>query len=89
MTCCRRCLVSGRVQGVWYRAGTRDKAHELGLRGYAKNLADGRVEVVACGESDALMSLQQWLCQGPRLAEVTKVECSEVEPVAAEGFVTL
>ena len=50
---CVRCLISGRVQGVFFRAATRNKAVELGLRGRARNLPDGRVEVIACGPEDA------------------------------------
>lgn len=75
MSACRRCLVSGRVQGVWFRASTRDEALRLGLTGYAKNLPDGRVEVLACGPAEALDALGRWLHQGPPLAEVTAVEC--------------
>lgn len=76
---CLRCHVSGRVQGVWYRASTQQRARELGLNGYARNLSDGRVEVVACGEHKAVESLEGWLWQGPPAAEVDVVECSPVE----------
>ena len=78
MSGCARCLVSGRVQGVWFRGSTRAQALQLGLSGYARNLADGRVEVLACGEEDALARLRQWLWQGPELARVEAVECEAV-----------
>ena len=68
-----RFLVGGRVQGVWFRAGTREQARLLGLRGYAKNLADGRVEVLAVGEAQALEALAQWLESGPPQARVDAV----------------
>lgn len=71
---CVRCFVSGRVQGVWYRDSTRQKATELGLRGFAKNLPDGRVEVLACGSEAALAALERWLWQGPQHARVQHVE---------------
>jgi acylphosphatase len=64
----RRCYVSGRVQGVFYRASTRQKATELGCSGYARNLPDGRVEVLAVGETQAVHSLLEWLWQGHRRA---------------------
>ena len=70
--------MSGRVQGVFYRASTRQRAHELGCRGYARNLADGRVEVLAVGEPAAVHALIEWLWQGPPAAHVTDVKCSEV-----------
>lgn len=73
---CMHCLVTGRVQGVWYRASTRDQALALNLSGYAKNLVDGRVEVVACGAPDGLDALKAWLWQGPAGARVDEVHCS-------------
>lgn len=84
-----RFLVSGRVQGVFYRASTRDEARRLGLSGYARNLADGRVEVLAQGEAGAIEALAQWLQHGPPLASVAEVvrEVAEDEP-ARSGFVT-
>ena len=74
----RRCYVSGRVQGVFYRASTRQRAQELGCRGYARNLPDGRVEVLAVGEPAAVHALIEWLRQGPPAAHVTDVNCMEL-----------
>jgi acylphosphatase len=83
-----RFLVSGRVQGVWFRGSTQRRARELGLDGFARNLADGRVEVVASGDAAAVEELAAWLRQGPPLAEVEAVErLPWADPVAA-GFAT-
>jgi len=79
-------LISGKVQGVGYRAFVRRKAQELGLTGYAENLPDGRVEVVAEGEEEDLKLLLHFLKRGPRLAEVTAVDASWSEPAGLEGF---
>ncbi len=79
-------LVSGRVQGVGYRAFAQRKARELGLTGYAENLPDGRVEVVAEGEEDDLKRFLEFLKQGPRLAEVTSIDVTWSEPVGMQGF---
>ena len=78
MSTCIRCFVSGRVQGVFFRASTQEVASRLGIVGYARNLPDGRVEVLACGEESALRELEAWLWEGPRYAEVSGVECSNV-----------
>ena len=67
-------LVSGRVQGVFFRASTREQALALGLRGHARNLDDGRVEVVAHGDAVALDTLARWLAHGPPAARVEAVE---------------
>jgi acylphosphatase len=72
--------VSGRVQGVYYRASARSQARELGITGYAENLADGRVEVLACGEPDAVAAFIEWLKLGPPAAQVTAVDVSEHMP---------
>jgi acylphosphatase len=88
MTTCVRCVVSGRVQGVFYRASACDKARELGVTGWARNLPDGRVEVLACGEEAAVAALRAWLAEGPPLARVTAVECEAVEPQALTDFRT-
>ena len=80
MTKCIRCYVSGRVQGVFYRASTQEQAESLGVVGYAKNLPDRSVEVLACGTDKALGELKAWLWQGPRHAEVAEVECEPADP---------
>jgi acylphosphatase len=68
-----RFLVSGRVQGVAFRAYTRAQANALDLRGYARNLPDGRVEVLAIGDAAAIERLAEWLQHGPPLARVETV----------------
>ena len=84
-----RFLVGGKVQGVFFRASTREQALKLGLRGYAKNLADGRVEVLAEGEAPAIDALERWLHVGPPMASVASVErCDAVAGDAGEGFTT-
>lgn len=83
-----RFLVSGRVQGVFFRASTGMRARELGLTGYAKNLADGCVEVVACGTPEALAALEAWLHQGPPAARVDAVGREELAEQVHAGFRT-
>ncbi|HEX7325750.1 MAG TPA: acylphosphatase [Rhodanobacteraceae bacterium] len=82
-----RFLISGKVQGVYFRASTRDRALRLGITGYAKNLADGRVEVVAGGTPEALDALERWLQHGPPAARVAAVVRKDVPEQAARGFV--
>lgn len=79
-------LVSGQVQGVGYRYFTRKKAFELGLSGYAENLSDGRVEVVAEGEKAALEHLIHYLRQGSRGARVDQVDVQWSEATGLKGF---
>jgi acylphosphatase len=72
--------VKGRVQGVWFRDSTRREALKLNIIGYAKNLANGDVEVLAVGEVAALDSLCRWLNEGPPLARVGEVREESVRP---------
>jgi acylphosphatase len=74
---CKICWVSGRVQGVYYRGTAATRARELGIRGYARNLPDGRVEVLACGEPQALERFIEWLWIGSSASRVTGVEVAE------------
>jgi acylphosphatase len=85
MTVCVRCRVSGRVQGVFFRASTRDQAGALGITGHAINLPDGSVEVLACGSPEAVTALRRWLEHGPPGARVTGLECEPQDvPVPAD-----
>jgi acylphosphatase len=72
---CMRYKVSGRVQGVFFRASTQREARSLGITGYAKNMPDGSVEVLACGPQPAVEQLGEWLWVGPPAARVSHVEC--------------
>ena len=83
---CFKFLVSGRVQGVWYRDSTRRQAEQLGISGSAVNLPDGRVEVIACGESGAVDQLASWLHQGPPAAKVTSVSSESIAIKPPGGF---
>lgn len=89
MNICEKCLVHGRVQGVFYRASTQQEAHRNNVNGYAKNLDNGSVEVLLCGHPDAVGHMKAWLWQGPPAAHVSDVICHLVEECESpEGFVT-
>lgn len=74
------CMVSGHVQGVWFRASASERARELGVCGWARNLPDGRVEVLAAGEDDAVDAFRRWLDHGPTAARVDRVEETVADP---------
>ena len=81
-----RFLVGGRVQGVFFRASTREQALRLGLRGHARNLVDGDVEVIAAGDAQALDRLEAWLRTGPPNARVERVERDAFHGDVVDGF---
>jgi acylphosphatase len=81
-----RCLVAGRVQGVYYRAATAEEAVRLALDGWVKNLANGRVEVVVEGEPAAVAALVRWLWKGPPAARVDAVHIEEWTSGVPRGF---
>ncbi len=72
------CFVSGRVQGVFFRASTCEQAKKLGLNGWVRNLSDGRVELEAYGSSDKIAELYDWLQKGPLMAKVESVTRKEL-----------
>jgi acylphosphatase len=76
----RRFLITGKVQGVYFRQSTRLEAQRLGIRGVARNLQDGSVEVIAHGTREAMETLAEWLHRGPSRARVARVQ--ELEPTA-------
>ena len=84
---CRRSFVSGRVQGVFYRATCVRRAQELGITGFARNLPDGRVEVLMEGEESAVHALREWLHQGPEKAQVTDVALQDMPAQGITGFI--
>jgi acylphosphatase len=88
MIICKRCRVEGSVQGVFYRASTQQQAEKYHLTGYARNLPDGSVEVLACGEPQAVESLCDWLWQGSSHARVESVECIEIQQTVPAQFTT-
>jgi acylphosphatase len=83
---CYRFIVTGRVQGVYFRQSTADQARQLGLDGWVKNLPDGRVEGVASGADAALSALKTWLGRGPSAARVDDLRWLDDEPYAGSGF---
>lgn len=79
--------VSGRVQGVWFRQSTLQQAEFLGVKGWVRNLDDGRVEALLQGEANAVRQLETWLSIGPELAKVADVEVVVIEsPEVMDGF---
>lgn len=89
MTICRKFHVSGKVQGVFFRDSTRQKAEALDITGYAINLDDGRVEVLACADEHALEELERWLREGPSSADVSDVERTDAQVDSPpDGFST-
>lgn len=71
---CKRFLISGRVQGVFFRGSAQRHASQLSLKGWVRNLKDGRVEMLACGSEEAVEALKNWLEIGPEYAKVTNIE---------------
>jgi acylphosphatase len=78
MKCCRRYVVKGRVQGVFYRQSTLEQAEQLDIKGWVRNLDNGDVECLVCGDDEQLDSLESWLNQGPPSAKVSQVKRFEV-----------
>jgi len=81
-----RAVVSGEVQGVGFRFYARERARQLGVAGWVRNLDDGTVEVEAEGESGAVERMLAWLDRGPREARVARVDVTEVPVVHAQEF---
>jgi len=71
---CKHAFISGVVQGVWFRANTQKEARSLGVTGWVRNLADGRVEVMMTGDENAVLDLEKWLHHGPNGARVDDVQ---------------
>ncbi len=76
-------IITGRVQGVWFRASTQEAADNLGIKGWVRNLPDSSVEVDASGETDTLEQFIQWCYKGPPGARVANIDIKELEPTDA------
>lgn len=83
---CVHLIVSGRVQGVFFRANVKNKANELGLMGYARNTPDGNVEVAAEGDENKISELIEFIRKGPGIASVAGIEIKHKEPENFKGF---
>ncbi|HXH54694.1 MAG TPA: acylphosphatase [Gammaproteobacteria bacterium] len=83
---CVHCFVSGRVQGVFFRRETQAQSASRGLSGWVRNLSDGRVEVMICGEEAAVYAMQAWLWEGPSAAKVNNVESEVMSFEAFQQF---
>ncbi len=83
---CRRYIVRGSVQGVFFRASTQQAAQRLKLTGWVRNLPDGRVELLGCGEPVQLDALERWLWQGPPNARVENVVVTDDAPQSFSDF---
>lgn len=79
-------VVQGRVQGVWFRASTREQASRLGVLGWVRNRDDGAVEIHAEGAPGAVASFVEWCRQGPPLAQVETVDIDWVPPQDLTSF---
>lgn len=83
---CVRAIVEGRVQGVSFRDSTRRQAQHLQITGHARNLPDGTVEVLACGEESAVNTLVDWLHKGPPAASVSQVTVHQEDQQPPASF---
>jgi acylphosphatase len=84
---CLHALVSGRVQGVYFRQHTAEQAQALEVQGWVRNLADGRVEVWMEGQASAVRALADWLAQGSPAAQVSGVVLQEQQLQGLSGFI--
>ncbi len=83
---CLHLLISGRVQGVWFRESMRQEAQKRGATGWVRNLADGRVEATVCGDAAIIDKMLEWARRGPPMARVTGVETEQIPDLAFTGF---
>ena len=82
----KRVVAHGRVQGVFFRDSTRERAQSAGVAGWVTNRPDGTVEAVFEGEDDAVEAMARWMGDGPRGAEVERTEVTDEEPEGLSGF---
>jgi len=86
---CVHYIIGGYVQGVWYRSATQQEAKKLKLTGWVKNVENGNVEVLACGEQQQIIQFEKWLKQGPTLARVKSVTSKKLAWQELEDFIIM
>ncbi len=86
---CIHYIVSGWVQGVWYRSAAQQEAKKLKLTGWVKNTDNGNVEVLACGEQQQITQFEKWLWQGPKLARIKSVISKKLPWQELEDFIII
>ncbi|RQD64730.1 MAG: acylphosphatase [Desulfonatronovibrio sp. MSAO_Bac4] len=74
-----RCVISGKVQGVYFRAWTKEQADSLGIKGWVRNISEGRVEVLAQGTDENMVEFKKRLIQGSSMSEVKNIECEDMD----------
>ncbi len=74
-----RCVISGKVQGVYFRAWTKEQADSLGVKGWVRNITEGRVEVLAQGGDEAVAEFKTRLIQGSSMSEVKNIDCETMD----------
>lgn len=74
-----QCVISGKVQGVYFRAWTKDQADSLGVNGWVRNISEGRVEILAQGTDENLAEFKKRLIQGSSMSEVKNIECENMD----------
>lgn len=79
-------VITGRVQGVWFRASTKNEADKLGINGFTKNMPDGTVYIEASGSQHQLDAFTKWCGVGPDLARVDNVEVQHIAQLHTQGF---
>ena len=83
---CKRCIIDGKVQGVFYRASTYEQATKLGLSGWVRNLQDGRVESLVQGDAQLVDQMIDWFWQGSTFSQVISVQCYDEDIVETDSF---
>lgn len=83
---CKRCVIDGRVQGVFYRASTYDHAIKLGVQGWVRNLPDGRVESLVQGDAERVNQMIDWFWKGSAYSDVISVQCQDETPIDTDTF---
>ncbi|HLB55802.1 MAG TPA: acylphosphatase [Coxiellaceae bacterium] len=88
-TVCIKAIITGKVQGVFYRDNARKKANKLNITGWVKNTKNGAVELIACGDEENIKQFIEWLWKGPLFAKVMDVHSEEIAVEKFDAFTVL